>query len=56
VIGLEKRARAAARHFSSCKIEGAQCGLRLSVRRPREEDYAVFGDFEANRAIRRPAQ
>src|SRR6516165_1410812 len=34
MIGLEERARATARHLSSCEIESARCGLRPSVNRP----------------------
>src|SRR6516165_4272395 len=51
VIGLQERTRAAARHLSSCKVKGAQCGLCRSIDLPTQDDYADFGDFEANRSL-----
>jgi hypothetical protein len=51
VIGFEECARATARHLSSCKIEGAQCGLWQSVDRPKKADYADFGDCETSRSL-----
>src|SRR6516165_6239361 len=50
MIGLEERARATARHLPSCKIEKPQCGLPLSVDRPKGGGLCRFWRFRS-RAI-----
>src|SRR6516164_1797318 len=42
VIGLEERARAAARHLSSCKIEGAQTRLEAKRRAAERGELCRF--------------
>jgi hypothetical protein len=48
LVGLGERARAAARHLTSYKINRARCSLWLSVELPKQADYA---DFLRNQSI-----
>ena len=51
LVGLEERARAAARHLTSYKINRARCSLWLRVELPKQVDYADFVVSEASRSL-----
>jgi hypothetical protein len=51
LVGLEERARAAARHLLSYKIGERECSLWLRVELPKQLDYADFVGSETNRSL-----